>query len=370
MLRSIRTIHKLQMHRLARNFTSKPPPPPPQSNKSTKFSNFHKSLYLSAVFGGYLIGVNQGYFLDLRELPDLLQRIYNKTLGNKDAPLILSSNTDDDVPLIHRNAIVTDTVFLDISIGDDESVPSRRVTIGLYHDVTPKTCRNFETLCLKQDILTVKELKNPKHRLLGTKQTYIGSTFHRIIPNFMIQGGDWTKHDGTGGRSIYGSKFRDEHEGLDLKHIGAGTLSMANAGPNTNSSQFFITLKATPHLNGRHAVFGKVTAGMDVVRDIEKCGSRNGKPNKTVRITNSGLVSRSSHSNRDLSLRSSKWFTNRMNEMQRMKTNNSEEKTIVNMKEHDEDVMFLEIKLKERIEKEKKQRKDVKETLRQKLGKR
>jgi len=163
---------------------------------------------------------------------------------------------------------VTTKVFFDINIGGRKE---GTIVFGLYGDVVPKTAENFKQLCLADK-----------------GEGYKGVIFHRIITGFMCQGGDFTNFNGTGGRSIYGAKFEDEN--FNLKHTRPGLLSMANSGPNTNGSQFFITVAATPWLDGKHVVFGEVMEGMDVLQNMENMGSGSGRTMAEVAIGDCGVV--------------------------------------------------------------------------------
>ncbi|MBD0841871.1 MULTISPECIES: peptidylprolyl isomerase [unclassified Streptomyces] len=165
---------------------------------------------------------------------------------------------------------MTTKVYFDITINDE---PAGRITFNLFDDVVPKTAENFRALATGE-------------KGFG----YAGSSFHRVIPDFMLQGGDFTRGNGTGGKSIYGEKFADEN--FQLKHDRPGLLSMANAGPNTNGSQFFITTIVTDWLDGKHVVFGEVADedSMKLVKKIESLGSRTGATSAKITIAESGQL--------------------------------------------------------------------------------
>jgi peptidylprolyl isomerase len=166
-------------------------------------------------------------------------------------------------------------VYFDMTIGGADV---GRIEMTLRADVVPKTAENFRALC------TGEKGTGPSGKPLHFK----GSSFHRVITEFMCQGGDFTKGNGTGGESIYGAKFADEN--FKLKHTGPGILSMANAGPNTNGSQFFLCTVKTDWLDGKHVVFGSVTKGMEIVKAIEAVGSSSGKTSKPVMVADSGQL--------------------------------------------------------------------------------
>ena len=169
---------------------------------------------------------------------------------------------------------VSTSVFFDISIG---GAPAGRITIGLYAE-TPVTTENFRALCTGEKGTGVS----------GKPLHFKGSKFHRVIDNFMAQGGDFTRGNGTGGESIYGEKFADEN--FIVKHTKRGQLSMANAGPDTNGSQFFLTFIPCDWLDGKHCVFGEVTDGLEILDKVEAVGSSTGATSKAVKITDCGQV--------------------------------------------------------------------------------
>jgi len=185
---------------------------------------------------------------------------------DKDGNFVMDANKD--VVPKPKKPLKNPRCFFDVKIGAHFA---GRITIELRADICPRTSENFRQLCIHK-------------KGFG----YRNSKFHRIIPDFMLQGGDFTNHNGTGGKSVFGQKFDDEN--FELKHDGPGTLSMANSGPNTNGSQFFLTTVQTPWLNNKHVVFGHVISGMEVVRKIENQGTKSGRPRQTIIISDSGEI--------------------------------------------------------------------------------
>mmetsp|Transcript_49321 Transcript_49321/g.97551 ORF Transcript_49321/g.97551 Transcript_49321/m.97551 type:complete len:278 (+) Transcript_49321:37-870(+) len=197
---------------------------------------------------------------------------YFETMDNNNPVAAISH---DYFQLAEPQGVITDRVYFDVSLDGSES---ERVVIGMYGNECPNTVKNFKTLALGDTTSSVT----------GRRLSYEGSKFHRIIPTFMIQGGDFTTGDGTGGESIFGKTFEDES--FQYKHTGLGVLSMANRGRNTNGSQFFLCTGPAAWLDGKHVVFGQVLHGGSTLRRMEERGSRSGAVRGEVKIVKCGVL--------------------------------------------------------------------------------
>jgi cyclophilin family peptidyl-prolyl cis-trans isomerase len=230
----------------------------------------HDEVLLEGDFSGHKVELAGCYWSIEAEEDQRFVEITIEKGGEEQWKQILETDSS-----VSAKAKVTDHVFFDI---EEDGEKIGRVTFGLFGDVAPRTVENFRALATGQEGETAD----------GVVLHYKGSSFHRIIPGFMIQGGDFTNGDGTGGESIFTGTFEDEN--FNLAHDDRFLLSMANAGPDTNGSQFFITLNRQPHLDGKHCVFGKVVAGFDTVSRMAHAGSPDGKPQKRLVIADCGQL--------------------------------------------------------------------------------